>query len=288
MAWSLSSVLTTLASRQVSSPVVNRIRLLLALAWIGGAHWLILGEFFPTHAEPIRYGWLALSGVIGLAIGDSLLYQAFVLIGPRLSMLLLALAPVESAVLGWFLLDERLNRQDVLGIALTIGGIMLVVSDRHPARLDESAGAPQRHGAGVLFGLGASLGQAGGLLASKLGMAGGFPPLSANAIRLATATLAIWLVTLALGQVGPSIDRLREHPRALIPILGTSVVGPSLGVWLALVAIQNAPLGIASTLTSLSPIFLLPVGHLFFKERVGLPAILGTLVTFGGTVLLFV
>ena len=70
-------------------------------------------------------------------------------------------------------------------------------------------------------------------------------------------------------------------------ILGGSLIGPFLGVWLSIVSIQLAPLGVASTLMSLNPIFLLPFAFIIFKERVSLRAVLGTLVSVAGIVILF-
>ncbi len=50
---------------------------------------------------------------------------------------------------------------------------------------------------------------------------------------------------------------------------------------------QNIPVGVASVLTSLSPIFMLPFSHFFFKERLGWQPIAGTLLAMAGVVILF-
>jgi drug/metabolite transporter (DMT)-like permease len=68
--------------------------------------------------------------------------------------------------------------------------------------------------------------------------------------------------------------------------MGT-MAGPFLGVWLSLVAIQNTSVAVASTLMSLAPIILLPVGKLIFKERIGWRAIVGTVVAVSGVAMLF-
>ena len=269
LAWSFSSTSFTLAGRQTGSVVVNRTRLLLAVLFVALTHRLLEGQFLPLGAEPFRWGWLALSGIIGYVVGDGFLFQAFVMIGPRLSMLLMALAPVFSTVLAWVLLGEALAR-------LRRGG---------GAALPELP--PRQYAGGILFGLGAALGQAGGLLASRLGLAGDFPALSGNLIRLLTATLAIWGITVLRGQTREHFLLLRAHPRAWWGILGGAVAGPFVGVWLSLVSVQHAPLGIASTLMSLSPIFLLPVGRYLFGEQIGMRAVAGTGVAVLGTALLF-
>ena len=140
---------------------------------------------------------------------------------------------------------------------------------------------------GVLFGLGGALGQASGLIASKKGLEGDFSALSGNLMRLTVATLVIWALAAANGQMRPTAHKLREHPRAIRFILGGAVAGPFLGVWLSLIAVQNAPVGVASTLMSLTPVFLLPLGWLFFKERITRRAVVGTALAVAGTAILF-
>ncbi len=288
VSWSFTSIFFTLAGRQVGSQVVNRTRLLLAIGFAGGAHWLALGSLLPLGAEPWRWGFLSLSGLIGLVIGDACLFQAFVMIGPRLSMLLMSLSPVLSTLIAWVWLGEVLVLREIAGILLAVSGIALVVTDRHNG---ENTQAPQTdikyYLGGLVFGLGGALGQAVGLVVSKRGLEGDFPALSGNLIRLLSAATVIWIVTLVQGQIGENFRRLRERPQALKTLLGGTIAGPFLGMWLSLEAVQRAPVGIASTLMSLAPIILLPVGYFLFQERITARAVGGTVIAFMGTALLF-
>jgi drug/metabolite transporter (DMT)-like permease len=122
---------------------------------------------------------------------------------------------------------------------------------------------------------------------SKLGLAGDFPALSGSLIRLIAAATAIWVITFVTRQARPTVATLRAHPRALLALSGGAVTGPFLGVWLSLIAVQRAPLGIAATLTSLAPVILLPLGKIFFQERIGVRAVIGTAAAVAGTVVLF-
>ncbi len=282
--WTGTSTLFTQAGRRVGSVVVNRARLLLAAAFLTLAHAAIYGEIFPLHATPMQWLWLSASGVVGLVLGDALLFQAFVWIGPRISMLLMSLAPLMAAVISWFALDERLNGMQILGIGLALGGVALVIQDRGNAH---GGGTRQRFSRGVLFGLGAALGQALGLIGSKIGMGETLPPLSANWIRMVAAASVIWGWTGARGETKHTIERLRTSAPARLFILGGAFTGPFLGVWLSLVAIQHTTIGVASTLMGLTPIFLIPVGRFIFQERFGWLAVLGTLIAMTGVALLF-
>jgi len=145
----------------------------------------------------------------------------------------------------------------------------------------------RRYVLGLLCGLGGGLGQAGGLILSKLGLVGGFPALSGNLIRLIVAGALIWLLAIANRQLISSYRTVRMHPRALLFLTGGTILGPVLGVWLSLVAVQNTNIGVASTLSSLMPIFLIPISYFMYGEHVTKQAVFGTVVAFVGMVLLF-
>ncbi len=284
--WSASAVFFGVASRRVGSLVVNRTRLVLASIFLVTTHILVFRSIVPLDAPPERWLWLGLSGIVGLTIGDALLFQAFIDIGPRLGMLLLSTAPVLSALLAWAFLGEGISWMAWTGILVTVGGVVWVVLGR-----DRSSGAPAptpRYAQGIGFALGSAACQAIGLILSKQGLVGDYPALSGVVIRMLTATAAILLLTILQGQARSTVDRLRQDPRMLFPAFAGSIVGPFLGVWLSLVAVQRAQVGIASTLMALPPVFLVPMGWIVFKERFGWQAIAGTLVAIVGVAMLFI
>jgi drug/metabolite transporter (DMT)-like permease len=253
---------------------------------VTGSHGVAQGHPLPLDADLSRWGWLALSGLIGFVLGDAALFQAFVMIGPRLAMLLMALSPVMGAVLAWLLLGETLSGWEILGMALAIGGVAWVVTDRRNGKSNPDR-APRAYLIGVLFGLGGALGQALGLILSKQGLHGDFSALSGNVIRLIAATITIWAFTALSGQAPNTLRVLRARPGAMRYIVGGAVAGPFLGVWLSLIAVQNAPVGVASTLMSFPPILLIPLGWLIFKERITQRAIAGTVLALAGVAVLF-
>lgn len=284
ISFSFGSTMFTLAGRLVGSPLVNRMRLLIALPIILLMHLVATGDLLPLDADPDRWFWLALSGVIGLVLGDASLFQGFVMIGPRLSMLVMALAPVMATVMAWALLGEMLAPVELLGIAVTISGIAWVISERGSTRSD----LPSRsYIIGLLFAFGGALGQATGLITSRLGLEGDFLALSGNVIRVSTATVTIWAFTALRGTAWQSFRRTAANRQALLFMTGGAITGPAIGVWLSLIAVQKAPVGIASTLMALTPVFLIPISAVVFKERPTTRMIAGTLIAFAGTALLF-
>jgi drug/metabolite transporter (DMT)-like permease len=285
IAWAGTSTLFTLAGRKVGSVVTNRVRLIFAVVFLSVTHWVIHAEPIPMHVEPMRLFWLALSGVIGLVIGDAMLFQALVWVGPRISMLLMSLSPIFAGLASWVVLGEPLSGFQFLAITVTIGGIVWVIWER--GANGEQHGYNRNYLRGILFGLGGALGQALGLVTSKLGLYGEFSALSGTLIRMATAAIIMWVLALVQGQALATIKRVQHHRQALSLILGGAFFGPFLGVWLSLVAVQRAKVGIASTLMSLSPIVLLPISYFVFKERINLSKVLGTIVALSGVAMLF-
>jgi drug/metabolite transporter (DMT)-like permease len=283
--FSASSTVNTLAGRKVGASVLNRSRLVLAIFWLILAH-ALLRIPFPLQASPERWFWLSLSGIVGLAIGDALLFQAFIWIGPRLSMLLMSLAPAIAAVLAWILLGEVLSIGQWAGMALTMFGIACVIMDRKGYSGNNHIDK-EHYLTGLLYGLGAAAGQALGLVLAKRGIFGDFPALSGTLIRMLAAAFVLWGITIFRRQTAQTIHQAFDEPRAAWLILLGSVLGPFLGVTLSLYAVQNTEVGVASTLTALPPIILLPVGYFFFKERFGWQSVLGTLLAMVGVSLLF-
>ena len=286
LCWSFGAIFYTVAGRYLGSVTINRLRLLLSLIFLTAIHWLLLSTPLPLGAAPGRWVWLGLSGIIGLTLGDILLFQAYVWIGPRLAMLLKSLAPVFSALLAWLFLAEALTFGQITGIVLTVGGVSWVVLERN-GEGQQAAGAGQRYGWGILFGLGAAITQAAGLITAKKGLDADFPALSGHLIRMLVAAIAIWGVALWQKQVRVTVEQLVSRPLAARHFIIGTVLGPVAGVWLSLVAVQRAPVGIASTLMALVPIFMLPIGYFVFKERFGWPAVVGTVVAVAGVGLLF-
>jgi drug/metabolite transporter (DMT)-like permease len=283
--WSLTSIQFTLAGRRIGSTIVNRVRLVMAVVFLSLAHLVLYGQLWPVDAELFRWGWLGLSGTIGLVIGDTCLFQAFVLIGPRRSMLIMTSVPVISTLLAWVWLGETLHPIEIAAIVLTVVGIAWVVAER---QREGSASADSRrvYALGIVLGLGGALGQALGLVTAKQGLGGGFPSLSAALIRMVTASVAIWLLTLVQRQAGPTLRSLRDRRAIGLLVLGT-LTGPFAGVWLSMAAVQNTAVGIASTLMALSPIMLIPLERWVFHERVSPRAVIGTVLALFGSAMIF-
>ena len=291
LCFSFGSTFFTMSGRILGSIILNRGRLAVAVVLVMLMHLLFYGQLIPLNAGVDRWVWLSLSGIVGLVLGDTFLLQAFVLIGPRLSMLMMAMSPVLGAVLAWAFLGETLALKEVIGIAVTLAGIFVVIGERRADASNTDAaktGDSRGYIIGLLCGLGGAAGQAGGLVLSRFGLTENFPALSGSLIRLIAAMIVVWLIALFNRQAVATYRALRQNPRAFLLVVGGTILGPVLGVWLSLIAVQNTSVGVASTLSSLMPIFLIPISYFMFKERVTVQGIIGTVIAFAGMVMLFV
>ncbi len=278
------SIFFTLASRKIGPFVLNRTRLVIALVFLGLAHWAIFGLPFPAQAGSSQWLWLGLSGLVGLALGDIFLFTGYAKVGPRMTMLMMSLSPVLTTALAWLFFNQTLGLGQLVGIAVTIAGIAWVVLD---GGSENQVNRHEHYLSGVAAGLAAAVCQSAGLILARQGLGSDFPALSGNFIRMLCAAAGIWAFTLLQRQAQVTVNTLKDNPKAVGFALVGAFSGPFLGVSLSLLAIQKADVGVASTLMALPPVLLLPASHFIFKEHISWQAIAGTILAIAGTAMLF-
>ncbi|MBA4419950.1 MAG: hypothetical protein C0391_02270 [Anaerolinea sp.] len=165
LCWSISAVSFTISGRQVGSQNVNRIRIQVAIFLLVVINWTFYGQPIPFSAGQERWFWLLLSGFVGLAVGDAFLFKTYQMIGARMGLLLLSLAPVFSALIAWLFMGETLTLLQFIGMLLTLLGISWVVFTRQKG--EDETKEPDHKRLGVLYGVLASIGQAAGLILSR-------------------------------------------------------------------------------------------------------------------------
>ena len=242
------------------------------------------GRALPLDAGPHVWLWLSLSGLVGFVLGDLFLFQAFVDVGARTAMLVYSSVPPMTAMLGWLVLGERLTPVQILAMALTVSGIMIVTTARTgPPR---GAGAsPRRRVRGIWFAVAGALGQAAGLVLSRYG-APVYDAFGANQIRSIAGLAGFALMFAVLGGWG-RLGAAVKDGGAMRHLTRGAFFGPFLGVSLGLYAAQRAGTGVAATIIATVPVLLIPVSIVLFHERVSLRELAGSVVAVGGVALLF-
>lgn len=280
--WTISASAFEAAGKKVGSLSVNLIRLVFAFLFISSYNFFTKGMLLPIDASTTNWFWLTFSGLIGFVIGDLFLFQAYVVVGSRMSMLIMSTVPPITAITGFIILRERITLLDAIGMLITMSGIALVILTTGTGEKKIAFSQPLR---GLVYAFLGACGQAIGLVLSKFGM-GSYDPFQATQIRIIAGIIGFLVVLTLLKSWGKFFSALK-NANAMKFIATGSIFGPFLGVSLSLLAVQHAPTGVVSTITSLTPVLIIPISILLFKEKVFPREILGTFISLIGVTLLF-
>ncbi|MTI46932.1 DMT family transporter [Sporosalibacterium faouarense] len=281
--WTITAISFELAGRKIGSLSVNFIRLVMAFFLLGIFTLFTRGMFLPLDATPNAWLWLSISGIIGFVLGDLFLFQAFLEIGSRISMLIMSAVPPITALLGFFFLGEVLTPKALIGMFVTIIGIALVILVRKSGdkKLEFNHSIK-----GLLFAFIGALGQSLGLIFSKMGM-GSYNAFAATQIRIIFGIIGFIIVFTFMKRW----NKLKEaitNSYAMKRVSIGAFFGPFLGVSFSLLAVQYTATGIASTINSIVPVLIIIPSIIIFKEKVSTKEIIGAIVTVLGVGLLFI
>lgn len=282
--WAIASVLFAQLGREKISPLaLNLLKCALALAML----WLTMlwrdGHTWPWALGTPELVALAISGVIGLTIGDTAFFGALTRLGARRTLLMMTLAPPATAVMAWPFLGEPITLKMLAGMALTMGGIAWVIRER-TGEEEPDAHARREELLGLALVLVAVLCQAGGNVLTKFG-GEHISSLSTSVVRLAFGVLGLGVVVGGLGRARQVVAPLSNGRQVALLIVAT-FLGTYLGIWLLVTGLQYADAGVAATLSSTSPIFVLPIAAFFLGERLTTRSMLGACVAVAGVALL--
>lgn len=272
------------AGLRIGSLAVNLLRLAVGVVLLSATHLILRGTPFPFDAPGRVLFYLSLSGFIGLALGDLCYFKALVLLGPRLGTLVMSMWPVFSTLLAWPVIGETMMPLQIVGIAVTLGGVGWVVSERQKGQTAHER-RPKLF-LGVVVGVGGAVGQALAYVLSKKGMGDNYDSLSATVIRMYTATLCMWLMAIFAGRAA-RVVKGTSNRTALAQLAIGAVFGPYLGVWMSLFALNHTKTGIAATLMSLVPVFIIPAVMIVYRKMPTPRAVLGAVVAVAGVAIIF-
>jgi len=281
--WSISALAFESASRRLGSLPVNLLRLIIGFMFLSFLTFARRHMLFPVDASAQNWIWLGLSGLVGFVFGDLFLFKSFTIIGSRFSMLIMTLVPPMTAFFGWIILDEHLTLLNLAGIILTLTGIALAIFSRNSA---EEKLTLKLAPSGILYALGGAVGQALGLVLSKLGLRD-YDPFSATQIRVIIGIAGFAFLVTIMKRWSGVRSALKDGPGMKSLSLG-AFFGPFLGVSFSLISVKFAKTGIASTIMALTPVFILLPVYFLYKHKVTLPELIGSVISVCGVALFFV
>jgi drug/metabolite transporter (DMT)-like permease len=280
--WTLSVLAWTSAGKHIGAVAVSFIRLLIAGVFLAVYGQLVRGLALPTDADPFTWLILGLSGFFGFFLADICLFKAFLVIGPRLTLLVQSLVPPMAAILSCVWLGDDLTPRHWLAMLVTVVGVGWVVLEQPDA--DAQPRPPRQLTWGIVLAVIAAAGQAIGLVLSKQGI-GQYDAGAATLIRV-LGSLVGYLVLVTLWRRWPAMLAAAGNARAMAIVTFGALVGPFAGVVMSLIALRHCHAGVVATIISTMPVLILPFVILLYHEKVSLRALGGAILSILGVALL--
>jgi drug/metabolite transporter (DMT)-like permease len=280
--WTVTALAFESASLKVGSLSVNIIRLVLGFFFLTIFAWIKRGMLLPLDASAENWTWLTISGLVGFVFGDLFLFKSYTIIGSRFSMLIMTLVPPITALLGFLILNENLTPLNYCGMTITFSGIAMAIFSRGQKIKLTLKLAPR----GIIYAFGGALGQATGLVLSKLGM-GNYDPFASTQIRIISG-IAGFAIIVTLLRKWIIVGEAFKNRKGMAGIVIGSFFGPFLGVSFSLLSVKYTETGIASTLMSLVPVLIIPPAYYLYKQKVKFIELLGAIVSVIGVSMFFI
>ncbi len=298
LCWSVSSMCFEHAGRVVGSMAVNIIRLWFAFFFLGIPLMAMQGSASPVPIELTseQWTWFFVSGLLGFFLSDLFLFRAFVVLGPRLTMLIMALCPIFCALIEWAFQIKPYLWYQYIGMAITISGIAWVILEQKSRGKHKKVDQPDNKNGlkfkqistwGVACAVIGSLGQAFGLVCAGIVMTDAPPEVALGGTQVRViAGIFGFVILFTLIRQWPVIFDACKRRRIVILIATGAFFGPSLGMVLMILSLKYLPAGISMTIGALMPLVLIPPAIFINKEHVTPRAIFGAMVAVGGVIIL--
>ncbi len=284
LCWTFAALLAGDLSKQLGGITFNRLRN------VGVFIVLVCGVFLAGLWESIRadqLGTILISGLIGIAIGDSFLFATMKRIGPRRAQILYACNAPISVLLGIILLGETLNLTGFMGICLVFGGVIAAIAWGRPNTGGKAIHTWETTEGVLLFSVGlglmSALGQSVGAIIIKPVLDAGANPMAVSALRVGVS--AAFLTSMfMLGRTEVKQEITVRH-WLLSGLNGVLAIG--IGVTLLLYAFSIGDVGIASILSSTQAVMMLPVIWAKTRQRPAVGAWVGAFLVVFGMAMIF-
>lgn len=278
----VSSLIATEVSRAIGAFSFTKWRMIVAFAVMATLS-SVLNIWTTLSGNAVIL--LALSGLVGIVVGDVAIYAAMGRIGPRRTSVIFSVNSAISATLGFALYEQTPNAMQILGIALTMAGVVIAITFREvnveQNKWETVLGSLKL---GVTLAVLAAICQAAGAALSAPAMNAGVAPIAATAVRVGVAGFVMILLS------GLRINAFRQiqplNRRLSVRIVASALIGMCMGMTLLMLALSGGSIGTAMTFASLTPIAILPLLWIVSRRRPSYVACTGALLACTGVGLL--
>ena len=284
LCWSVASLISADVTRNIGGLVFNRLRLFFVSIILIG-YTTIIDTWETISFEYLNI--ILISGIVGIFLGDTLLFMALQKIGPRRNNILFSLAAPFTVLLNIFFLKEQMSFINLLGCFVVFMGVVIAIS--YGSETNNNHRWEKVEGSlilGILFGILAALCQAIGLIMMKPILDTGADPIASAALR---TIISCFLLSLTFFLKSDNfVSRKPLNTSIMLKSIISGFLGMALGMSLLLIALQKADAGIVATLSSTSPIMVLFFIWIITKKIPSVGAWFGTMLAIIGTGLIFI
>jgi drug/metabolite transporter (DMT)-like permease len=277
IAWAIGSILFQKVGDKASALGMNLVKASLGLVYLGVV--MLITGIHPVSMH--SFLWLGASGLLGIALGDTLFFKTLSYLGPKLTILLEPLGPVVTIAMAYVFLGEKLSALGWAGAILTLSGVSIVLWKSAPEKKAHKNWVP-----GIICSILSTLCMSAGIIFAKIGVKDAYT-IDATFVRLLWAVAGLFVFGLTTRRLAGCLSPFKE-PRLARLILGSTAVVIFGGFWLSLVALKYVSASVATILGSTTPIWILPITALALKEKISMHEIVGSVVAVFGVVLIFI
>ena len=284
LCWAIASLISADVTRRIGGLAFNRVRLFFVSIM------LISFTFYLDTWGTINQEFLftiLISGIIGVFLGDTLLFIALQTIGPRRNNILFSLAAPFTVILNIIFLNELMSTVNLVGCIIVFFGVVVAIAYGNSKDKDHRWEIVEGNiYSGIFLGVVAALCQAIGLIMMKPILSMGADPIASASLRTAISFIFLSFTFFL------NFNIFNQKGSLNLKIIGQSIIsgflGMALGMSLLLIALQKADAGIVATLSSTSPIMILLLIWLITKKIPTIGAWIGTILAIIGSGLIFI
>ncbi len=227
--------------------------------------------------------WIALSGFIGVFVGDSCLFYCLKKIGARKTQLIFSLHAPFTAIFAYFIYLERWSQAQFIGANLIFIGVLIAISCKKTESFFANLSFYKML-LPIFIGLLAALSQATGTLLIKPV----FQESESDAIAVSTLRIGIAAFAFILFYwINNSLAWKKITIQTFLLTILNGFFAVILGITLVVFALSGGDAGIIATLVATAPVIILPMIWLIDKQRPSLWAFSGALFAVVGCYFLF-
>lgn len=278
MLWAIAVIFFKRAGETIRPAALNFYKTAIVAVLLVPVMWLTGDSLIPSYVTGKDWLMVIASGILGIAMADTLLFKCLNLLGAGLTAIVECMYSPMVMALSWLVLFIHLNIRQVAGALLVIAAVLAAT-----LKTNETKVPVKNILLGILLGVGAMFFMATGIILMK-------PVLQEASvlwvceIRLLAAMVVLVIFLLVDRERRLIFDSLwqRRNWRHAFPgtILGNLI---SMTTWVA--AFKLTDVNSAAILNQTNTIFIVILASLWLKEPFTFRRVVATLLAFAGSVL---